>query len=193
MWMSVKSFLLNSFYYCGTVLVLLVQAFITCRLLRNLFFRADLNIVWLWYYYSLYYDAFELEMCTGTDSVPVAVPFPPIPFPFPPRSRHVCSRSRPVPANPLLLYNHIQGRSWVFVAEGVQTIEAPQAPRIREPKVPLGTPHKFSHRICTNLKGPPDRPWGGVRIPGPPRPATRLITLIGYFKNCTNNYKRQRM
>jgi hypothetical protein len=37
-------------------------------------------------------------------------------------------------------------------------------PRIREPQVPLGTPHKFSHRICRNLRGPPDRPWGS----GPP-------------------------
>jgi hypothetical protein len=36
-----------------------------------------------------------------------------------------------------------QGRSWVFVAEGVQKIEAPQAPRIRGPKVPLGTPTSF--------------------------------------------------
>jgi hypothetical protein len=38
---------------------------------------------------------------------------------------------------------------------------------------PRGYP-KFSHRICTNLRGPPDRPWG-VRTPGPPRPATPLI------------------
>jgi hypothetical protein len=34
----------------------------------------------------------------------------------------------------------------------------------------LGTPHKFSHRICTNLRGPPDPPWGGggSESPDPP-------------------------
>jgi hypothetical protein len=36
------------------------------------------------------------------------------------------------------LHSSYQGRRWDFVA-GVQIIEAPQAPRIREPKVPLGT------------------------------------------------------
>jgi hypothetical protein len=41
-------------------------------------------------------------------------------------------------------------------------------------RYPIGTPDKFSHRICTNLRGPPDRPWG-VRTPGPPRPATPLV------------------
>jgi hypothetical protein len=38
-------------------------------------------------------------------------------------------------------------------------------------------PPKFSHRIFTNLKGPPDRPWG-VRTPGRPRPATPLLMIL---------------
>jgi hypothetical protein len=32
----------------------------------------------------------------------------------------------------------------------------------------LGTPHKFSHRIFANLRGTPDRPWGGSGPPDPP-------------------------
>jgi hypothetical protein len=39
-------------------------------------------------------------------------------------------------------------------------------------EVPLGTPPKFSHRICTNLRGPPDRHWGGGS--GPPDPPGQL-------------------
>jgi hypothetical protein len=68
-----------------------------------------------------------------------------------------------------------------FLWLGVQTIEAPQAGTTT-----AGYPHKFSHRICTNLRGPPDRPWGpdprtpkgvagrGVPDPRIPRPATPL-------------------
>jgi hypothetical protein len=68
----------------------------------------------------------------------------------------------------LLLFQsyNVQGCSWVFVA-GVQTIETPQAPRIREPKVPLGTPTNFLiefvqisgvHLIVLGGSGPPDPP-----------------------------------
>jgi hypothetical protein len=42
----------------------------------------------------------------------------------------------------------------------------------------LGTPHKFSHRICTNLRGPPDRRWGG----GGPDP----LDPPGQLRRCLN-------
>jgi hypothetical protein len=40
-------------------------------------------------------------------------------------------------------------------------------PGIRELKVPLSTPVTFSHRICTNLRGPPDLPWGFEPLDSP--------------------------
>jgi hypothetical protein len=67
---------------------------------------------------------------------------------------------------------YIQGCSWVFVAGGSRQSRRRSAENSTAEGT-LGTPHKFSHRICTNLRGPPDRPWG-VRTPGPPRPATPL-------------------
>jgi hypothetical protein len=39
------------------------------------------------------------------------------------------------------------------------------------------TPQKFSHRICTNLRGPPDRPRG-VRTPGPASYAPAQICIL---------------
>jgi hypothetical protein len=44
-------------------------------------------------------------------------------------------------------------------AAGAENSKAEDTPRY---------PHKFSHRICINLRGPPDRPWGEVPTPGPP-------------------------
>jgi hypothetical protein len=65
----------------------------------------------------------------------------------------------------VLIARGVAGFLWL----GVQTIEAPQAPRIRKPKVLLGTPTDFiiefvqisgAHLIVPG--------GGGVRTPGPP-------------------------
>jgi hypothetical protein len=56
-----------------------------------------------------------------------------------------------------------------FLWLGVQTIEAPYRRReFDSRKYPIGTPDKFSHRICKNLRGPPDRRCMGGPDPGPP-------------------------
>jgi hypothetical protein len=76
-----------------------------------------------------------------------------------------------------------QGRSWVFVAGGSRQSRRRRRREFDSRRYPRYPTHKFSHRICTNLKGPPDRRWG-VRTPGPPRPATPLTVDLIISDSC---------
>jgi hypothetical protein len=64
---------------------------------------------------------------------------------------------------------YCQGRSWVFVAGGSRQSRHRRR-REFDSRRYLRHPHKFSHRICTNLRGPPDRRWGGPDPWTPPPP-----------------------
>jgi hypothetical protein len=68
----------------------------------------------------------------------------------------------------------IQGRSWAFVVGGSRQSRRRRRREFDSRRYPRYS-HKFSHRICTNLRGPPDRPW----LSGPsPRLATSLTPYV---------------